>query len=209
MRLLGLAAATAMVAMTAAADEKPVAIGPFSGIEAAAGMSVTVTPGAPSATLVGDPRFFDRVIVDMRGDTLRITRKTQMGWGFSWRDQVTVRVTGPADLKRLAASSGAELTAESLAGGDVDLEASSGAELIVGGSCGTVRADGSSGADLDARRLKCKDANARASSGADVDVYADKTARANASSGADVTVYGPGTLVEKSSSSGGGVRKAS
>jgi hypothetical protein len=209
MRALVLAAAAAAASILAAADERPVAIGAFSAIEAAAGMSVTVEPGAPRATLVGDPRYFDRVIVEVQGDTLKISRKSWTSWGSSWRDQVKVRVTGPADLKRLAASSGADLTAVKLVGGAVDLDASSGAELKVAGTCTTLRAEASSGADLDARKLICQDASASASSGADLDVYAEKTARGGASSGADVTVHGTANLVEKSSSSGGSVRKSS
>lgn len=207
MRLWILAAMAMAAAMTATAEEKAVAIGAFTDIEAATGMTVTVTPGAPSATLVGDARYFDRVIVEMRGDTLSIRRKS-WGWGSSWRDQVKVRVTGPAALKRLAASSGAELSVANLVTTDLVLEASSGAELEVAGACQTLRADASSGADLMARKLICQDVTANASSGADADVYAEKTARGGASSGADVTIYGPATLVDKSSSSGGSVRKA-
>jgi hypothetical protein len=209
MRALVLAAAALAASWMAAADEKPVAIPTFSAIEAAAGMSVTVAPGAPLVTLIGDPRYFDRVIVAVQGDTLTISRKSWTKWGSSWRDQVKVRVTGPADLRRLAASSGADLTVPKLVGGAVELDASSGAELKVAGTCTTLSAEASSGADLNARQLICQEASARASSGADLDVYAEKTARGRASSGADVTVHGPANMVEKSSSSGGSVRKAS
>lgn len=209
MRIWAIAAAAALSAMAASGAEKPVPVGAFRAIEASAGMSVTIEPGAPSATLSGDPRYFDRVIVEMSGDTLRISRKSWSNWGSSWRDQVHVRVTGPADLARIVASSGADVTALSIAARDLDVRASSGAELRVAGSCANLQAEASSGADLDARQLKCQTVEARASSGADLDVFAETTARASASSGADATVHGPGVLTERSSNSGGSARKAS
>lgn len=178
----------------------------FSALDVSAGVDVTYAPGEPSVTLKGDARYFDRIRVENRGETLVIGRQPAgvMEW---WTGQVKVIVTGPAALTRLEASSGANVKAEGLATGAIAIRASSGANATVTGACEAVSADASSGGNVFAQGLTCADATASASSGANARVFAEKTASGEASSGANVRVYGPGALQGRSESSGGSVSK--
>jgi hypothetical protein len=206
MRLLGLAIGAFAVAGTAVGAEQPVPIGPFAAIEASSGIDVTFSPGPPSAVLVGDAAKFDRVDVRVEGDRLIVRRKGGILVG-AWRGEVKVRVTGPAQLTALTASSGANLEATGIAASDLRLTSSSGADLRVSGVCENLRADASSGSDLNAKDLICADVSAEASSGADAIVHAEKSLRAGASSGGDVAHYGPASAVDVRESSGGDVTR--
>lgn len=183
---------------------KTVAVTPFTAVEVSAGVDVAFSPGAPSAVLTGDERYFDRITVTQKGETLSIGRRTQ-GLMEAWNDPVTVALTGPAALTRIAASSGADINATAVAAADLSVSASSGAVVRVSGTCAALDADASSGASVQASALQCADATGAASSGGQTHMFAATTARARASSGGAVRVHGPASLVERSESSGGSV----
>ena len=200
-----LACAGAAPAFADPASVRSVPVDPFMAVTASAGLSVTVTPGPASVTLEGDPRLFDRVKVEVRNGTLRLSRVTGPGWHWGgWRDEVRVRVTAPT-LAAVDASSGADITVHDIAATVLSLEASSGADVIADGKCDALTATASSGADLRAEKLVCGSVTARASSGADVVVFATASASGDASSGAGVLIRGPARIGDTSESSGGGV----
>src|SRR5262245_20172782 len=114
----------------------------FTRVEASAATDVTVTVGPNFSVDVSGPGA-NRVTTRVVGDTLVVGRES----GFSWRPQhAEVRVTMPR-VEGLSASSAADLVATGVDGGDVDLDASSAADLRVSGSCGAFNAEASSGAD--------------------------------------------------------------
>jgi hypothetical protein len=206
MREFGLAALALVLLGAAAASEQAVPIGPFTAIEASSGMDVTFSPGPPSAVLVGDATKFDRVEVRVEGDRLLVRRKSGRMFG-TWRGEVKVRVTGPAALTALTASSGADLDATGVVARVLRLSSSSGADLKISGTCEDLSADASSGADIAAKNLICGNVRVDASSGADAVVHAEQSIRASASSGADVVYSGPVGAIAVSESSGGDVTR--
>ena len=168
-----------------------------------------------------------RLRIKRRGDTLLVERKR--GWGFlNWFmvDEFHVTIAMPI-LKELEASSGARATvASGLAGlevieassgafiqtndvgaADLEVNASSGANIKAVGRCDHVKADVSSGANMDLSALKCETAELEASSGSSLSAFSSANATAQASSGASIRIYGGGTFTSEMSS-GGTVRPA-
>ncbi|KRA45593.1 head GIN domain-containing protein [Devosia sp. Root635] len=137
---------------------------------------------------------------------------------------LTIDITLPA-LTGLEASAGADVRAEGITSDQLDVTASSGAnislpdarlgtvragsssgaDLTLSGTADSISAEASSGADLDAADLVAATAKAEASSGADVSVHATARLAVNASSGGDVNVHGNPAERDVDTSSGGDV----
>lgn len=202
----GLAALLALGSASAAsAAEQALTVGPFTRVEAAAGMTVTIAQGPQAVVLTGDANNFDRVEVRVEDGALQIRRHTRMfDWG-PWRGEVGVRVSMP-QIEALKASSGAEITAREIQAGAIALRASSGGVLEIDGVCTEVEGKASSGGELDAERLICAKADGEASSGGDVELHATAEAHGRASSGGSVRISGGASVTSQESSSGGGVR---
>lgn len=177
----------------------------FSRLDVSAGVEAVVSQGPFDVTgeiKRGDN--FDKLIVEVEGDTLRISRQPQ--W-FAAGDQpeYRVKVVAPA-YKSFEVSSGARLDGENLSLQDVDVSVSSGASAELTGTCTTIDIAVSSGARFDGERLKCRAAEVDASSGASADAFATQSADGEASSGASVTFHGSPAQFREDSSSGGSVR---
>lgn len=175
----------------------------FTKVEANAGTDVEVTVGSAFSVEVTG-RDANRIVTRVQGDTL-VVEPTR---GWSWRGrQANVRVTLPR-VNALSASSGADLVATGVNGGDLALDSSSGADLRVTGTCATFTAQASSGADIDARNLRCESGSVDASSGADAHVFASGRLNVDASSGGGVVAYGNPGIGNINLSSGGSLRRA-
>ncbi len=146
---------------------------------------------------------FDRLIVEVKGDTLHISRQMEMFGGNGPEYRVTV--AAPA-YRAFDVSSGASLDGSNLSLQDVDVRVSSGASADLSGTCGKLDVDVSSGARFDGEGLRCGVAKVDASSGASADAFATQEADGNASSGANVTFHGSPAQFREDSSSGGSVR---
>ena len=175
----------------------------FTKVEASAGTDVTVNVGLSFRVEVTGPGA-DRIQTTVHGDTLHVRPTPGFHWGR--RPPAEIRVTMPS-ISGLSASSGADLEAAGLSGGDVSLESSSGADLEASGTCRAVSASASSGADIDARRLVCDSGSADVSSGADIVLHVNGTLNVDASSGGDVTAIGDPRLGDISLSSGGSLHR--
>jgi hypothetical protein len=114
-------------------------------------------------------------------------------------------VTAPT-YTELQASSGSDLKGEGLSLADLKASVSSGADMMVSGTCKQLDVDASSGADFKGDDLKCETVQASASSGADAVVFASMSARGHASSGADIKVLGHPSALDRDESSGGSVK---
>ncbi|MBX3428983.1 MAG: DUF2807 domain-containing protein [Hyphomonadaceae bacterium] len=202
MRLF-LAASMLALATAGAAHAEIRNLSGFTKVEASAGTDVQVAVGgAFSVEVTG--RDANRIVTRVRGDTLVV----EPVHGFSWRGrQANVRVTMPR-LEGLSASSGADLIATGVNGGDIALDSSSGADLRVSGTCDRFTADASSGSDIDARNLRCQNGSVDVSSGADARVFADGRLDVDASSGGGVVAYGNPGIGNIDLSSGGSLRRA-
>jgi hypothetical protein len=176
----------------------------FTKVDASAGVDVTVSVGPSFRVEVTGPGA-DRIQSSVQGDTLHVRPTPGFHWGR--RPSSDIRITMPS-ISGLSASSGADLEATGLSGGDVSLDSSSGADLEASGTCRAVNASASSGADIDARRLVCESGSADVSSGADIIVHVTGTLNIDASSGGDVTAVGDPRLGDISLSSGGSLHRS-
>jgi hypothetical protein len=176
----------------------------FTKVEASAGTDVTVVVGPAFRVEVTGPGA-DRIQTSVQGDTLHVRPTPGFNWGP--RPPSEIRVTMPT-VTGLSASSGADLEASGLNGGNVSLASSSGADLDASGTCGAVDASASSGADIDARRLVCTNGSADVSSGADIALNVTGTINVDASSGGGVLLFGGGNIGDVSLSSGGSLNRA-
>jgi hypothetical protein len=145
---------------------------------------------------------FDKLIVEVKGDTLHISRQPQM-WGLN-EAEYRVTVSAPA-YRAFDVSSGASLDGANLALQDVDVSVSSGARAELSGTCASLDVDVSSGARFDGESLRCGSAKVDASSGARADAFASQSADGSASSGARVDFHGSPAQFHEDSSSGGSV----
>ncbi|WP_375206730.1 head GIN domain-containing protein [Hyphococcus sp.] len=210
MKALTIAAAFGAASLSAMslahADSQTYDFSGFTEIDASAGVDVEVTVGgAYSVRAEGESEALERLRIERDGSALEIGRTRNSSFfspGRKWR--VTVYVTTP-ELNGVDVSSGADVNAEGIDAGDFSASVSSGADAVLSGRCGTIKADGSSGADLDAENLRCENAVADVSSGADLILYASESLEADASSGGDITVYGSPKNTNIDKSSGGGV----
>ncbi len=193
----------AFVALPAFADTRTYNLSGFDRVDVSAGIEVTFTQG-PFSIRADEPKGnFDRLVIEKRGNTLRIARENS--W-LDWRGvDYHVAVSAPA-LAGIDASSGSSFTGHNLSLRDLNVDVSSGASVEVSGSCAGLRVDVSSGADFEGEALKCESASVDASSGADADAFATRVASGNASSGANVTFHGRPPEMTKDTSSGGTVR---
>lgn len=200
----GVAVVTAaLVALPAFADTKTYSVSGFDQVNVSAGIDVTFTQGPFSVRADEPDGNFDKLIIEKRGNTLRIARENN--W-LNWRGvDYHVAVSAP-NLTGIDASSGSAFEGHNLSLRDLDVDVSSGASVEVSGNCAALRVDVSSGADFEGEALKCESASVDASSGADADAFAIRTASGNASSGASVTFHGRPPEMTKDTSSGGSVR---
>ncbi len=181
----------AVVALPAFADSKTYGLSGFDRVDVSAGIDVTLSQGPFSIRADEPDGNFDKLIVELRGDTLRIWRRND--W-FDWRGiDYSVAVSAP-NYVGLDVSSGARSKATTSSSGHQGRRLLR-ANVELSGSCAGLRVDVSSGADFDGEDLKCETASVDASSSADADAFAARSASSNASSGANVTFHGkPATL---------------
>lgn len=203
MRLILAGCALAIAASAGSAFAAPRALSGFTGVEANAGTDVTVTVGPNFSVDVSGPGA-DRVVTRIVGHTLVVGHERGFHWG---RQQAQVRVTMPR-VDSLTASSGADLVATGVDGGDIALDSSSGADLRVSGRCASFTASASSGADLYAQDLRCENGSVDVSSGSDARVFATGRLNVDASSGGDITDYVNPGLGNVDLSSGGSLHRA-
>jgi hypothetical protein len=176
----------------------------FSKVDVSAGVEVVVAQGAfdvRAETTEGDS--FDNLIVEVKGDTLRISRKPQM-WNISGGPRYRVTVSAP-EYSEFEVSSGSNLQADNLKLGAIEIDVSSGASMQVSGTCTALDLGMSSGASFSGEGLRCETASVDASSGASAHAYAARKATGNASSGASVSFSGNPAELERDTSSGGSV----
>jgi len=203
----GIALATAAVVLPAWADTKSYSLSNFDRVDVSAGIEVVLQQGPYAVSVDERSGKFDRIVVEVRGNTLHVGRKNQ-GWSlFDWGGgpRYTVTVNAPA-YTGFNISSGSSVEGRNLSLRDVKVNVSSGAHLELAGACAALRVDISSGANFDGEDLKCQSARVDASSGAHAEAFATQSASGDASSGANVTFHGKPASFEKDTSSGGSVR---
>jgi hypothetical protein len=194
---------TAALILPAFADQKSYSLSNFSKVDVSAGISVDLLQGPFSVKVDTPQNNFDNLIVELRGDTLRLSRKNT-GW-FSHGPEYHVTVSAP-NYTSIESSSGSRVDGSGLSLKTLKVNVSSGAHVELAGGCSDLRVSISSGAHFDGEDLKCETASVDASSGAHAEAYATRSADGDASSGANVTFHGKPVNFSKESSSGGSVK---
>ncbi|WP_147104194.1 GIN domain-containing protein [Tateyamaria sp. syn59] len=166
-----------------------------------------------------------KLVIEQDGDTLIVSRKGRSSMILmGMADYYTVTVHLPElsaltanrgayveasgmfpDVFQARTSSGVEVDIDGLEAANVILTSSSGSDMDVRGTCGSLLIEASSGSDIDAEDFECKDIEAKASSGSDIEIHATGSLVARASSGADIDVDGTPVDAKITESSGGDV----
>ncbi|MEY1555720.1 DUF2807 domain-containing protein [Yoonia sp. R2331] len=213
-------------ALKAYADDRTYDVDGFDKIEVSSGVTLDVDVGS-AFEVTADARRgdIDRLVVEVKGDTLHISR--EVGWGFlgsGKRDHFVVTVAMPA-LSEVHSSSGATATIEGATAvfekgeatsgssmrvsgdlGNLALAATSGSTLRAEGRCEALEAEASSGASLVADGLSCVTADLQSTSGSSIRAFATDSAELAASSGASLRLNGGADVTSRDVSSGGSVR---
>ena len=203
-QILIAAGLAAFAATPSLAAQKTYALGDFTGVSAATGVSVDINTGGDySVKAESSDKGLERLEVKVVDGELRIKRTNH---NFRWRrsDKVHVTVSLPS-LKSLDVSSGAAIDAKNVDAGEFSIDASSGGSIDAEGKCDDLSVDVSSGGSIDARALQCRAADADASSGGSARIYASESVTGEASSGGSVRIFGEPEKVSKETSSGGSV----
>ncbi len=128
-------------------------------------------------------------------------------------DRLDINATSSADVKAdnlnsqqldLLATSSSDIRTK-VSGGEVSVDVSSSADVVLSGTCEKLDIDASSSANVKAGSLTCQKGNLRASSGADIIAMLTETVTAHANSGGDILVRGGAKPVKVTESSGGDV----
>ncbi|SDS87613.1 head GIN domain-containing protein [Winogradskyella sediminis] len=106
----------------------------------------------------------------------------------------------------LHATSGADITIDVITE-TLECKSTSGSDINVTGTTTNFMAEATSGSDIDASNLKAEISNVKATSGADISVHTSKELTANATSGGDVKYSGNPKKVNKSDNSAGSVKQ--
>lgn len=202
-------------------------VGSFSGIKTGEAIDVYLKKGDKESVRVevtGDD--LSTVITEVVGSQLKIHRRENSF--FRNNVDVKVYVTYIA-INRIYASSAANVFSDGAIKADeleihassaadieiaveanrVDVQASSAADVILEGTAKYIKADASSSGEVDAYGLQVESADASASSAGSIKLSVSQALEAGASSGGSVRYRGNPTRTNTHSSSGGSVKKAS
>jgi hypothetical protein len=192
----------------------------FTVIKASEGLDVFVTQASQASIKVeADENVINLIKTDIKNGVLKIHTDQNIG-----RATKSVYISLPK-ITKLTASSGADLIGKSeiksdyleidassgadivvqIDANEVDLDASSGSDIRVSGTVKRLTADASSGSDIKAGDLIAINGKASASSGADILLYVTQNLTANASSGSDIKYIGNPKSVSKNKSVSGSV----
>ena len=198
-------------------------VGQFDQIDVSRGMNVHITLGTPAKVVViADNNLHEIIETKVEGSVLKVYVNENIRWAKEKKVMVTVeKLTGVStssganawsqnqivseDLE-LRASSGANLTMDVNAK-YLSADCSSGANIKLSGMAKEADLETSSGANLKGEELKTENCKMKASSGGNVSATVNERLEAKASSGGNVMYYGEPKSTDVNTSSGGNIRK--
>ena len=198
------------VALSTYADvEREFSVDEFDSVSVSQGINLNLVMGsASSVTAVAEKDSdLDSLEIEVDDGELEIRRGSWVSGIFSMgksRGSVTVNVVA-GELQAVASSLGANADLIDITCTKLQVDASSGSNIKVSGSCDTVAVDASSGANVDSSDLITADASVDSSSGASIRVFAGESFRGDASSGSSIRVYGNPEVAESETSSGASI----
>jgi len=189
----------------------------FTKVSASEGLDVYVAQGSEFEIRVeADENIIDLIATDINNGKLRVHAKENIGnatkniyitmpavsaLASSSGADLEVKGTIQADEIELDASSGSDLIA-SIQAKSVEADSSSGAMIQITGEASELSADASSGSNIRAQDFETKNCTASASSGADVRIFVTESLTANASSGGNIAYKGEPKVSQSNSVSG-------
>lgn len=218
---LPLIAASMIAAAPAFAETRSYDFNSFNKLDISAGYEVHFTQ-APQRSVTIESDNFDRIVVEQRGETLRIARPRNTN--LRGRVNDIVRISAP-DLDAAELNAGVKFRVDGLNVDDLTLDinagvnahlqrvsakavvvdASAGVEVELDGTCETIRVDASAGVKVDASGLRCRSADVEAEAGSSVRVHSSERIVADAGVGARIRVAGSPKAVDKHAALGGSV----
>ncbi|MEL4308740.1 head GIN domain-containing protein [Joostella sp. CR20] len=183
----------------------------FKSVKATEGVDVYISQSATASIKIeADDNIIDLIETEVNNGELVISTKENIGRAskkvyVSLSEIERLATTSGADLESMGtlkvdnldldASSGSDLVVEVQATA-ISADASSGADIEVFGVSTSLNADASSGSDIKAERLNVETVSADASSGANIKIGAVKTINYHKSSGGGVSYKGTPEVVE-------------
>lgn len=195
----------------------------FDQIQVSRGMNVYVTQGSPAkVVVVADNNLHEVIETKVEGGVLKVYVNENVRWAKEKKVMVTVeKLTGVetssgsnawstnqimSENLEMKATSGANLTMDVNAK-YLKADCSSGANIRLSGLAKEAELETSSGANLKGEELIADNCKMRASSGGNVSSTVNGKLEARASSGGNVVYYGEPSKTEVDTSSGGNVHK--
>jgi hypothetical protein len=195
----------------------------FDQIHVSRGMNVYVSQGSPAKVIViADNNLHEVIETKVEGGVLKVYVNENIRWAKEKKVMVTVE-----KLSGLETSSGSNAWSQNqIMSEDLDMKASSGANITMDVNAKYLKADcssganikisglakeaeleTSSGANLKGEELKAENCKMKASSGGNVSSTVNGRLEAKASSGGNVVYYGEPTETDVNTSSGGNIHK--
>ena len=198
-------------------------VGEFDQIHVSRGMNVYVTQGSPAkVVVVADNNLHEIIETRVEGHVLKVYANENIRWAEEKKVLVTVeKLTGiettsgsnawsqnqiMSENLEIKASSGANLTMD-VNVGYLQANCSSGANIKLSGLAKNAELGTSSGANLKGEELKADNCKMKASSGGNVSSTVNGRLEAHASSGGNVVYFGEPTTTDVNTSSGGNIHK--
>jgi len=195
----------------------------FDQIHVSRGMNVYVSQGSPAKVVViADNNLHEVIETKVEGGILKVYVNENIRWAKEKKVMVTVeKLTGletssgsnawsqnqiMSENLEMKASSGANITMDVNAK-YLKADCSSGANIKISGLAKDADLETSSGANLKGEELKAENCKMKASSGGNVSSTVNGRLEAKASSGGNVVYYGEPTETDVNTSSGGNIHK--
>lgn len=195
----------------------------FDQIKVNRGMNVYITQGSPAKVLViADNNLHEIIETKVEGGVLKVSVNENIRWAKEKKVMVTIEKLTAVDVSsganawsqnqimsenlELKASSGANLTMEVNAK-YLKANCSSGANIMLSGLAKGAELGTSSGANLKGQELKADQCKMSASSGGNVSSSVTGKLEADASSGGNIVYYGEPTSTDVNTSSGGNIHR--
>lgn len=215
------------IGITTNAQEKQVRkVSDFSGISVSEGIKVKLSMSDhEKVEVIAPAKYINKVMTEVKNNELNIYLKginnnvknkkievlvnakkinsIDVGSGASVKTTNSIENTNELDID---ASSGASVLVHCNVQ-KTDVDASSGATITIDGQTQSLDAEASSGAIIKASELKSASVDADVSSGANIKIHVTKKLEAEASSGGTIKYSGTPEFVDIEKSSGGSVRK--
>jgi hypothetical protein len=193
----------------------------FTKIKVSTGLDLYISQGTKNQiTVEADENLQDIITTEVNDGILKIYSEKNIWRAKARKIYVTIK-----NIEAITATSGSDVyTNETLKVNNLNISATSGADIHISVDADTVKttatsgseievsgvsnnhtSKATSGASIDAYQLRSKNVTARVTSGADINVYASESIDAKATSGGDIDFKGSPEKVNKKTSSGGSV----